>query len=369
MKIALGYSHIDVKAALRLLLWIHHLGGERLPLVVVSTKLASKSPYHAQIAELLSTRFANAEHRVCRTEDERGWPKSATHLFNESLRFCTGYDTLWLEPDAIPLRKGWFERIKQEYASAGKLFMGRLIPAGATHAEHMTGVAVYGAAWEDEVPGLGAPNDKATGAWDVDCSAQVVPLMHNTRLIQQRWLRFSEDRRVDPGILTREAVLFHQDKLGRLPFDLDPTFADAALTLRYPSVLLRGNAMRYFLNQKADAPLKVGGREFNFEVAVYIGGAKWGTIAVSDDEDVTLLESLALTGRIKEIPKSDYDIYESKKKSEPKPMNSFAFQNLTNVEPPKAPGNRDLAPPAATALASVSVDDVLTPKKSRRARG
>lgn len=366
MKICIAYSHVDAKAALRLLLWIHHLGGADLPLVVVATRLSHRMRYHALIAELLGSRFTNAEHVTCRTENERGWPWSATHLFGESLWYCSGYDMAWVEPDALPLKPDWFEKLKAEFARGGRPFMGKLVPKSPFNPDHMAGTAIYGKDWERHAPNLPAPSRTGTGAWDVDCAQEILACYHDTELIQHRWVRPKTDRRVPLNILRPDAVLFHQDKLGYLPFDLDPGFAAAPLTLRYPSVLLGSNAMHYFLNQKANAPLEIGGKKFQFEPALHINGETWGTLAVSDPEGLNLMEAQSATGRVKEISKDDYDKYEVKKKNYSAPKNSFALPNLTNQELPRV--RPEPAQPAATVPVSTSVDDVLTPKPIRSAR-
>lgn len=368
MKLAIAYSHIDARAALRLLCWIHHLGGKNLPLVVVATQMATRTKPHEHIQNLLKGEFPNHVSHVAKTQDERGWPRSATHLFIQSLHFCAGDDMFWLEPDALPIRRGWYERLVSEYRSSKKTFMGRLIPEAATHPDHMSGIGIYGRKWCETVPQLGVINENAMGAWDVDCAPWILRDYHNTKRIQHRWVRHLADRRVPVDVIDAGTDLFHQDKTGQLPYDLDPSFADNPLTTRYGPITLGNNMTTYFLNQRSDAPLALGGKSFAFEKATYLNGSWFGTLASSDPEELALLEAACATGRIKEISKEDYDKYEVKKKTETGPKNSFGLPNLTESLQPKPVASTVQPVAAAPKLSSADAEAALTPRPTRGRR-
>lgn len=124
---------------------------------------------------------------------------------------------LWLEPDAIPLCPGWLDKIEAEYKEAKRPFMGaRVLLVGAP--EHMSGVAVY--------PWNAASIDTLVccelAPFDVNSAKDVLPRMHETKLIQHEWHPSQkwEDANELHVRLRPEAVIYHQAKKNGQLIDL-----------------------------------------------------------------------------------------------------------------------------------------------------
>lgn len=99
-----------------------------------------------------------------------------------------GTPWLFLEADAVPLKRDWMQTLFDEYKRGGKPFMGHIVKDMG----HMNGVAVY-------------PNDVAKyardafhvvhSAWDVALREQTIDLTHNANhLIQHCWGLASNDK-------------------------------------------------------------------------------------------------------------------------------------------------------------------------------
>lgn len=365
MKLAIAYSHTDVRLALRLLLWIKHLGGIKHPLIVVATQRAAKSEPHRRIAALLAEEFPGAEHVVCPTEDERGWPHSCTHLFGETLRAAND-DIFFLEPDAVPMRKGWLDRLVAEYRKAGTPFMGAIVPKGKTCPEHMSGIAFYPREWAKYAPKLGAPQKKGMGAWDVDNAEHVLPHTTPTKSIQHMWVRNYDSHAIDLKVVLPETEVFHQSKDGGLFDQIDPSFAGAALTLQWCPVTT-SNSMkpRYFLTENVSVELPIKGKKVTFEPVQYFNATNswWGVVEVTDPDIATALQPFADAGRILEISADDFDKYMVKKKTGTKLLTSTPLNGPLDpapVVPVAAP-----AAPTAPAKPATTLDQVLKPRSVR----
>lgn len=224
---ALAYCHRDIDAARRWLAWAGFLACEMEPttrhdLVVMRTRRMDELVLPALVPGVRVTQA------VCRDEDERGYPGSATHLFVRTLEFCNerfpGRPVMFCEADTVPLRLGWMDSIAAEYAQCGKPFMGFHVTTSVC--PHMAGCGVYPADWRKRSPLLAgvldAPRDstlfgKDRGqAWDIYAAPDVEPQMAHSKTIQQIW---------QPGLwlgakslnrLSPHAALFHQDKGGSL---------------------------------------------------------------------------------------------------------------------------------------------------------
>lgn len=367
MKLALAYSHKDAHAALRLLVWLAHLGGVKAPVLAVATQRAARQRHHPQIDALLKAEFPGHEHRVCRTEDERGWPWSCSHLFVETLQLA-GDDVFFLEPDCVPMRRGWFEELHAEYKFAQRTFMGARVPAMEGRCrEHMTGVAFYGRDWERAAPSI-ALAPLATvgklGAWDVDCADEILRDFHPTTLIQHLWRRNDQDRSVALREIAPQTALFHQCKDGDLFAQIDPGFASAPLTLRWLPVTPSNTMPRYFLTENASVPLLLGGEKFQFEPVEFltITNSWWGVLSATDESQCELLENAAAARRISELTKEEYDRFIAKKKSASGLITFVPLKNPLEAPPSPAP-----AAPAAPApkKPSASVAEVLKPRPTR----
>jgi FkbM family methyltransferase len=146
-----------------------------------------------------------------------GWPEGANCFFRiTACRLETKPDTkyfMWMEPDAIPLRKGWLDMLEAEYRQAKKPFMGDRVQVGDIPL-HMSGVGIYPLPLHAYA---GEAYRAAEVAWDMAGKDQIVPQAHFTKLIEHAWKHptFSRVEELQTQIRV-EAVLFHSSKDGSL---------------------------------------------------------------------------------------------------------------------------------------------------------
>ena len=157
-----------------------------------------------------------------------GWPAGANALWLSAARYCqsAGTDFLWLEPDSIPLKRGWLVAIDK---MRGNGYFGHIYECfqPGLPSRVLSGVAVYRLdAYNLISPCIYARPDKA---WDVSSADVIVPRARSTKLIQHFW--------GEPGLaptfvevgsptpprnaftlhdIWSEAVLYHRNKDGTL---------------------------------------------------------------------------------------------------------------------------------------------------------
>ena len=73
------------------------------------------------------------------------WPVGPNWLFAFTAHWAFHHqsDFLLVEPDAVPIKPGWFHAIRREYYGCGRPFMGHLEPASPVHPCHVAGNACY----------------------------------------------------------------------------------------------------------------------------------------------------------------------------------------------------------------------------------
>lgn len=133
----------DVRIALSTLAWARKLDGV-LPdyrAVLVMDKCEPAVLSAAQ--DLFPTTHL---FEVSQCPYEPGWPRPQNWAWQQTARWISDTDGLppfwfWWEPDAIPLRKGWLDAIRDAHQGGGRPFAGAVVnhPQG----QYMAGVGVY----------------------------------------------------------------------------------------------------------------------------------------------------------------------------------------------------------------------------------
>jgi len=167
--------------------------------------------------------FAKVVVRNC-WHTEKGWPISCNAAFEFIGRIAeseTKLPFLFMEPDAVPLSKGWIDAIEAEYKVCGKPFMGDFVETQKHEGfrsvpNHMSGIAVYTNHLSQYAPSIFR---NETNAWDIVSAKDVVPKMHRTNLIHHdfdtkndKWRKYA----VDASCVREGAVIYHPDKKGVL---------------------------------------------------------------------------------------------------------------------------------------------------------
>lgn len=206
MLIAIAYCRKDREQADALSGWLHELGPFNHDLLTVRD-------YRTKPVEF--TGFRSQKEIIVRDPVDT-WPAGPNASFSAAgkyIEYKAKQPWLWLEPDAIPLRKEWIDLIEQEYLASGKPFMGARVEVPNVPV-HMSGVGVYPARLSHHA---GLAYQTVETAWDVTAAQQIVPQAHFTNLIQHQWKAPSFESWADVEKRIRpEAVIFHANKDGSL---------------------------------------------------------------------------------------------------------------------------------------------------------
>jgi hypothetical protein len=151
------------------------------------------------------------------------WPVGSNWLFALTAKWASDHqvDFLLVEPDAVPIRPGWFAAIRREYAGCGRPFMGHVEPASKVHPQHMPGNGCY----PFDVWSAGTMR-VLWQPWDLQLARDGVVqqgLLHGTPSIFQLWSTIPEAN-IPPSfptvasldVIPPKTLLFHRSKDGTL---------------------------------------------------------------------------------------------------------------------------------------------------------
>jgi len=250
MNVVIPFHNGDAHLAVDLVKWIGQLGGIGDGwLLLCMDQSIEKSVHDAMWVEAVKVgRFATYG-----IDPVNGWPKGSNVMFARTLEFCKndperlpegsdqvqqkemrkGIDSalknpwLWLEPDAIPLKRGWLDAIRKEYAACGQRYMGNVYVCDNPRLPNrlMSGIGVYPADAKEELEHF----TTTQYAWDVEAARFLVENCAHTKLIHHFWgimgmpPTFAAARTPEspPNTFTlesihKDAVIFHRNKDGTL---------------------------------------------------------------------------------------------------------------------------------------------------------
>lgn len=218
--IVLQWCEADLAATLRLADWIAALGTDNLPEIYsycpkdtpesIVDLVTSKFDEHGLGASLIQPPFDLPDERY-----PRGSTWGFINIAEQMHRL--GNDFLLMEPDMIPLRSAWWDRLHGEVNDSPWPYVGHIEPAHPSggYPTHMAGCGVY---HHDVFRYF--PFNRLDLAWDVALGEHVVPLAQQSQCIQQVFgatepPRFRGQADID-RIIRPDAVLFHRNKDGSL---------------------------------------------------------------------------------------------------------------------------------------------------------
>lgn len=214
MIVAFPISLNDQDLALKNVQWWNELGGCRGHdcLFVADSRCQQASA----VMEELKKCFDNVYNFPARAEIN-GWPEGANYMFRTVTAWMGNTPKwkyfMWMEPDAIPLKRGWLNGIEAEYKLCGKPFMGDRVQVENIPL-HMSGVGVY----PNPLHAYAGEAYRAQDiAWDMAGREQIIPQAHFTKLIEHAWKHpsFKDESELSTQIRP-EAILFHASKDGSL---------------------------------------------------------------------------------------------------------------------------------------------------------
>lgn len=215
--VAIPYCERDLAGVLNLLGWIRDLG--RVP---ASLLLCAPHGMPTQYQNLVEDQAKAAFLRVDTMTTPfdlpvEGWPTGTCWSFLAIANRCRQRRVdFWLnEPDCIPLKPRWFERLVAEYDTCGRPYMGFIEPGTHDYPRHMTGNGFYN--WQ-VFHHFRA--DKLGQAWDIAMADVLTPQCHDTRLFHQEFGPLDHPPTfptVDSlARIPEQAVIFHRNKDGSL---------------------------------------------------------------------------------------------------------------------------------------------------------
>jgi hypothetical protein len=273
----------DVANLLNLLKWIRQLGGCKDHMAVLVADANTPVDGIWQLSDQGKRIFSgfsviSTEHPV------NGWPQGPNELFLTAARFAKKRNMHWLflEPDAVPLKPGWLDRLDIQYRVTGARYLGQLVPCKEPGLPplHFTGVGIYPADAIDDVEARVAANPKM--AFDISTADVLVPQAKKCDLFQHLWGETGNPptfaHRGIPGTRTfgldylrKDAVLFHRTKDGKLisllrqksglEADLVPKFPFIQLG-RYGDIILLLPAMKYIADMTNIKPQMIVASEY-----------------------------------------------------------------------------------------------------------
>lgn len=226
MIVAIPFCCTDATKALDLLEFIGQLGGCQEYNCLLVADAAVDWAVCMDMLEAANRIFRVAS-LVCTESSVTGWPQGANALWLTAAKHCKkpGTDWLWLESDAIPLKRGWLVSIDK--MRKGTRYFGHLYMYREQVTKVMSGIAVYPADAIDLIGPIIKANPNV--AWDVSSADVVMPHATHTKLIHhfygERDLAptFVENRTSETtrnaftlDQLPPEAVIYHRNKDGTL---------------------------------------------------------------------------------------------------------------------------------------------------------
>lgn len=172
----------DLVLAVKNLSWIQKLDG-KIPCECLLSFDDQTNP--ARMKELAEQVFTKVHTMTYRAPRDRKWPRPQNNAFQNTAQHVhtqmAPTSWLWLESDCVPVRKGWYQAIRERHATGGKPFTG--------HWNHATnvwnGVSVY----PHNTPHYGVKLMLVqNNPWDVWASKDIAPhLQIANDLFQHIW--------------------------------------------------------------------------------------------------------------------------------------------------------------------------------------
>lgn len=229
--VVIPYHSGDIELTRQLLRWIVDLGNCKPYSLLLAADSGVPRETMQDIADIARPVFESVKTMIVQV-GQSAWPPNVMFL-SVARQIETSYRTafFWMEPDCIPLCKGWLETLASEYANCPKQFMGPLVDQNTDNmlpSRHLTGCSIYPNHAYSLVKDL---KDVLLGksAWDIGAAGVEVSRANNTDLIHHHWggkdtppvfvdavAPGSPKNHVGLGFIKTNAVLFHRSKDGGL---------------------------------------------------------------------------------------------------------------------------------------------------------
>jgi hypothetical protein len=151
MKLIIPVSYSDFNVVRSFIESIKFFGeNKKHNLLVVSSLSSSLLAY--KILNEVGFLFEKADVYIFEECVDPGWPFGPNLYFKKTCIYLNKIENtdpwLWMEPDSVPVGRGWLNKIEREYLRSGKLFLGekKIVPLDSPMSpgkEFVSGTAVY----------------------------------------------------------------------------------------------------------------------------------------------------------------------------------------------------------------------------------
>jgi hypothetical protein len=214
MLLHLAVGPRDADSAVPMLEWMRSLDGQLdYDCYLTLNQSITKQP----IIDAATALFRTVT--VLETDAPDAWPQGKNYVFQNFVRYLDDKRIkdcfMWLEPDGVPLKKGWLTAIEQAHVAGGKPFSGFVHPA----LQSMECIGVYPHNFMDYSPHNGMLCRAAP--WDAVAKGEIVPnctpLNHLMQFVNDiDGFPPSFDTKESLRLLNPDAVFFHRNKDGSL---------------------------------------------------------------------------------------------------------------------------------------------------------
>lgn len=212
----------DGELAVKLVAWMEELGPYEHE-CLLSFDLGTPRAVVNSIEAAARRSFSRVDLFEYPTPGPNTWPPTIAFKAAAMRMQKLGKPWLWMEADAVPLKRGWLEKLQELYWNGGKSFAGPIVP----DLGHMNGTGIYPANTPNRIPGALA---QTRTAWDVTMKREMIkdalnlhPYFHHAWAMEMGELHpyyggaipsFPTQAMVDK--INPEAVIFHRCKDGTL---------------------------------------------------------------------------------------------------------------------------------------------------------
>lgn len=194
----------DVDLAIAHARWLSKLGKWPNTALIAHDQTLNRESLRL-FTETLRKSFPKTTHLSHRRPPNGGWPMAPNWVWQQTAKHMGQIGPwLWMEPDAVALTPDWIQRIEEEYAFAGKAFMGPVVKEMG----HMNGISVYPRQTVEMLPSA----MRATNlAWDYVAKAEMVPHAKDASDLMQHVWSINGDQWLEVGGGQVPMLLTEQD--------------------------------------------------------------------------------------------------------------------------------------------------------------
>lgn len=174
--------HKDAQLTISNLKWQKRLDGKKDFRCVLAVDSSMPSSFVSIMKKIGSETYADISIFTYPRPKTNKWPNAPNWAFQSTARHMQklGNPWFWMEPDCIPISKGWLPMLNQEYAMCQKPIMGSIIGGMG----HCNGTAIYPYDFCELSRKAMSCSDMG---WDMEMKDETIHLTHPSKLMYHIW--------------------------------------------------------------------------------------------------------------------------------------------------------------------------------------